>query len=201
MYPSLRLIAPVLFVLIAAACGKAPVAVSPAPPPVAQLQGPKPVASILDLMSGQLAPTSELLWNAVGTTSGPKGAVEKRPHTDADWAELRRQAMNLAEAANLLAIEGREVAHPGQKYLNPPGPGDLSPEKAQVLIAAERPTWLAYALVLQGSALATIKAIDARDVDAFTEAGGAIDEACEQCHKKFWYPEAPTATQSGQQQK
>jgi len=34
--------------------------------------------------------------------------------------------------------------------------------------------------------------VDARDLDAFTEAGGAIDEACEQCHKHFWYPDAPT---------
>ena len=155
------------------------------------MQGPNPVASILDLMSGQLAPTADLLWGAVATSSGPKGPIEKQPHTDADWAELRRQALILAEAANLLAIQGREVAHPGQKFLNPPGPGDLTPEKSQSLIAAERPTWLAYALVLQGSALATIKAIDARDIDAYTEAGGAIDEACEQCHKKFWYPEAP----------
>ena len=190
---SIRLVVPVLLILAGAACGKAPVAVSPAPAPAAPVQGPKPVASILDLMSGQLAPTADLLWGAVGSTSGPKGPVEKRPHSDADWAELRRQAMILAEAANLLAVEGREVAHPDQKYLNPPGPGDLPPAKSQALIAAERPTWLAYALVLQGSALATIKAIDARDVDAFTEAGGAIDEACEQCHKRFWYPEPPPA--------
>ncbi len=192
MHSSIRLVAPVLLVLAAAACGKTQVAVAPAPPPAAQAPGPQPVASILDLMSGQLAPTAELLWNAVGTTSGPKGPIEKQPHTDAEWAELRRQALILAEAANLLAVEGRVVAHPDQKYLNPPGPGDLPPEKSQALIAAERPTWLAYALLLQGSALSTIKAIDARDVDAFTEAGGAIDEACEQCHKRFWYPEPPT---------
>ncbi len=191
MHQSIRLLVPVLLILAAAGCGKAPVTVATTPAP-APLPGPKPVASVLDLMSGQLAPTSEILWGAVGTTSGPKGPIEKKPTTDADWAELRRQALILAETANLLAVEGREVAHPGQKYLNPPGPGDLSPEKSQALIAAERPTWLAYALVLQSSALATIKAIDARDVDAFTEAGGAIDEACEQCHKRFWYPEAPT---------
>lgn len=191
MHQSIRLLVLVVMALAAASCGKTPVAVAPASPP-APLPGPNPVASVLDLMSGQLAPTAELLWNAVSTTSGPKGPIEKRPHTDAEWADLRRQALILAEAANLLAIEGRAVAHPDQKFLNPPGPGDLTPAKSQSLIAAERPTWLAYALVLQSSALATIKAIDARDVDAFTEAGGAIDEACEQCHKRFWYPPAPT---------
>ena len=187
MYRSIRLIAPFLLALAAAACSKAPVA---APPAAAVLPGPVPVASVLDLMAGQLAPTADFLWGAVGETSGPKGPIEKQPHTDQEWGEVRRQALLLAETANLLAQEGRVVAHPGQKFLNPPGPGDLSPEASQALIAAERGTWLAYALALQGSAVATIKAIDARDVDAFTEAGGAIDEACEACHKKFWYPEA-----------
>jgi hypothetical protein len=194
MYRSARLIAPFLLVL-ATACSKAPVAAAPvaaaAPPP-----GPVPVASILDLMAGQLAPTADFLWGAVGETSGPKGPIVKQPHTDAEWAEVRRQALILAESASLLAVEGRVVAHPEQKFLNPPGPGDLPPAASQSLIAAERKTWLAYSLALQDTALATIKAIDARDVDAFTEAGGAIDEACETCHKKFWYPEAaaPPAT-------
>ena len=119
MHLSIRLVLPVLLMLIAAACGKAPVAVAPAPAPA--LPGPKPVASMLDLMSGQLAPTTELLWNAVGSTSGPKGPIEKQPHTDAEWADLRRQAMILAEAANLLAIEGREVAHPGPEVPEPAG--------------------------------------------------------------------------------
>ena len=190
MSRGLRLYVPVLMVL-AAACDKTPTAAAPAAVP-APPAGPVPVASVLDLMEGQLAPTSEILWNAVGTTSGPKGPIETQPRTDKDWAAVRRQALMLAEAANLLALEGRVVAHADQKFINPPGPGDLTPAQSQALIAAERPTWLAYAILLQGSALATIKAIDARDVDAFTEAGGAIDEACEQCHKKFWYPDAST---------
>jgi hypothetical protein len=29
-------------------------------------------------------------------------------------------------------------------------------------------------------------------VDAYLNAGGALDEACEGCHKRFWYPNAPT---------
>ena len=43
------------------------------------------------------------------------------------------------------------------------------------------------------AAASALKATEARDVDALLEAGGQIDEACEACHKKFWYPGAPTA--------
>ena len=34
-----------------------------------------------------------------------------------------------------------------------------------------------------------LRAIDARDLDAISEAGGTIDAACEGRHLQFWYPE------------
>jgi hypothetical protein len=154
---------------------------------------PRPQASVVELMANIVAPTADVIWGAVGSTEGPKGPVEKKPTTDKDWAELRKQVMLMAEAANLLAVPDRAVLLPGQKLTNPPGPGDLTPEKSAAKIKAEWPTFLAYAQTLQNSALATLKTIDAKDVDAFVEAGGAIDEACEQCHKRFWYPDAPAA--------
>jgi len=189
--PALRSYA-FLALLGLAACHHAPEShsapVAAAPPAVM----PHPQASLIELMSGLVAPTADIIWNAVGTTSGPKGPVEIKPTTDKDWAELRRQVMLLAEGSNLLAVPDRTVLLPGQKLANPAGPGDLTPEQSGAKIKAEWPTFLAYAQTLQNAALATLKAVDARDLDAFTEAGGAIDEACEQCHKRFWYPDAPT---------
>ncbi len=164
-----------------------PVAEAP-PAPVM----PKAQASVIELMSDSVAPTADIIWGAVGTIEGPKGPVDKKPTTDKDWAELRQKVMLLAEAANLLAVPDRAVIHPGQKLANPPGPGDLPPEKAQEKIKAQWPAWLAFTQALQNSALETLKTVDARDVDKFVEAGGAIDEACEACHKSFWYPDAPT---------
>ena len=39
------------------------------------------------------------------------------------------------------------------------------------------------------AASASLAAIDKRDANALLEAGGDLDEACENCHKRFWYPE------------
>jgi len=153
---------------------------------------PRPQASLIELMSGLIAPTADLIWGAVGSTAGPNGPVETKPTTDKDWAELRQRVMLMAEAANLLAVPDRHVLLPGEKLANPAGPGDLTPEQSEARIRAEWATWLVYAQTLQNAALATVKSVDARDLDAFTDAGGAIDEACEQCHKRFWYPDAPT---------
>lgn len=195
---------PYLFAVVAlgglAACQPAPSnkATADAAAPAASAAStaavmPHAHASVVELMADVVAPTADIIWNAVGTTEGPKGPVETKPTTDKDWAELRKKVMLMVEAANLLAVPDRAVLLPGQKFTNPPGPGDLPPEKSAAKIKAEWPTFLAYAQTLQNSALATLKAVDAKDVDGFSEAGGAIDEACEQCHKRFWYPDAPAA--------
>jgi hypothetical protein len=172
---------PVLLVL--AACGR-----EPAAPPPAAATPYKPVASVIDLMAGQIDPAADFLWDSVATITGPKGTVEKRPRSDKEWKEVRRQALLLIEGANLLMMEGRVVGHPGQKLEDPPGPGDLSPEQSQAAVVASRDSFVAMAAALRTAGEASLSAIEARNVEAFLESGGNIDEACEACHKQFWYP-------------
>jgi hypothetical protein len=175
-----------------AACAKSappPAATAAAPLPATM---PRPQASVVELMASMVAPTADIIWNAVGTESTTKGTVEHKPTNDKEWATLRSQVMLLAEASNLLAVPDRAVMLPGQKFTNAPGPGDLTPEQSQAKIKANWPAFLGFARALQDSAVTALAKVDARDLDGFSEAGGAIDEACEQCHKVFWYPDAPT---------
>jgi cytochrome c556 len=51
---------------------------------------------------------------------------------------------------------------------------------------------VAFAHALQDAAGSALAAIDKRDANALLEAGGDLDEACESCHKRFWYPGSPT---------
>jgi cytochrome c556 len=62
-------------------------------------------------------------------------------------------------------------------------------------INANRQAFNGFAKVMQDTAITSIKAIDARNVDALLEAGGALDEACETCHTRFWYPKATAPPQ------
>ena len=177
--------------LLLAGCAKAPVPSAEAKPAFA----PQPVASVLDLMAGPIDAAADALWDAAGTESTPTGLVDKVPKTDADWAKLRLQAVMLAETANLLMIEGRVVAHPGQTLENPPGEGDFTPEQSLAEINANRAAFNGFAKLMQDTAVTALKAIDTRNVDGLLEAGGNLDEACEACHKRFWYPNAPTPPQ------
>jgi cytochrome c556 len=85
-------------------------------------------------------------------------------------------------------MDGRVVAHAGQKLENPPGATDFTPAQAETEINAHRTEFNAFALGLLTAGSEALEAIDKRNVDAFLEAGGTIDEACEGCHKRFWYP-------------
>jgi hypothetical protein len=146
-----------------------------------------PLLTVIEIMESIVMPTAQIVWDAVGVDVTEKGSIEKKPQTDEEWASLRAAAVTLVEAANVLIIPGRHAAPPGTKSENPDS--ELTPEKIDALLAQQRPAWVAHAQVLHGAAMEALKAIDARNIDAISEAGGTIDGACEGCHLQFWYPD------------
>jgi hypothetical protein len=62
-------------------------------------------------MASVVDPAADALWEAVSTETTAQGEVEHQPRTDAEWLAVRHHAVTLAEAANLLLIEGRVVAN------------------------------------------------------------------------------------------
>ncbi len=178
-------------VMLLAGCAKQGSAPPPAPVLAARLPvGLAPEASVLDLMLELIDPNADELWESVATISTRAGVEERQPRTDAEWKAVRRKALLLVEGANLLVVEGRVVAHPGQK-LEETGEGDLTPEQAQLEIDKDRASFVSFAAALQTSSRKLLGAIDKRDTDLFLAAGGELDEACEACHTRFWYPNAP----------
>ena len=71
------------------------------------------------------------------------------------------------------------------------GEGDFTPEQSQAAVSADRATFVAYAEAFRSAAELMLAAIEKRDTNAMLDTGGALDEACEQCHRKFWYPNSP----------
>jgi hypothetical protein len=146
----------------------------------------RPTATVKDVMDYIVIPSSEALFNAVGSTTGPNGAEEHAPKTDADWAAVRQRAVLLIEAGNLLTIPGRHVAGPKDKSQNPGS--ELEPAEMDALVAKSPAVFAQKAQGLVGAALIALKAIDAKSAERLSDAGGDIDEACESCHLVFWYP-------------
>ena len=145
----------------------------------------RPTTTIKDLMDGILDPAADTIWNSVATTMTIKGKEEKSPHTDEEWATVRRSAIQLLEASNLLQIPDRHVAKPGQR--NEQGI-ELQPEQIETLINQDRQAWITLAHGLHDAATLALDAASAKDPEKVLESGGQIDNACEHCHQKYWYP-------------
>ena len=136
-------------------------------------------------MDGIVDPAADTIWNSVSTTVSKKGIEEKAPHTDAEWGTVRHSAIELLEASNLLQIPGRHVAMPGQK--NEQGI-ELQPEQIETLINQDRRAWITLAHGLHDAGTQALHAADAKDPAKLLESGSVIDDACEHCHQKYWYP-------------
>jgi len=145
-----------------------------------------PDITIIEIMESMVMPSAQVIWDSVGVDVTAQGEIDKKPETEEQWAALRAAAVTLAEATNSLVVPGRHAAPAGTKSENPEA--ELEPAQIEALLAQDRPAWVAHAAVLHATAMQAIGAIDSRNIDAISEVGGAIDEACESCHLQFWYP-------------
>ncbi len=128
----------------------------PPPPPPAP-----PFHTILDLKQFMLLvidPAADLVWDSVKTIMSKKGTEEIAPKTEAQWTTVRSGAATVAEAANLLMLDGR---------------------------ARDKKEWMAAARRLTDTAEKALKAAEAKDPAAVFAAGGEMYEACRGCHQRY----------------
>jgi cytochrome c556 len=149
-----------------------------------------PRASIREIMDAEVDPAADALWDSVGVTVTASGEEDKQPRTAEEWKAVRRSAITLVEATNVLMMEGRRATPPDAQ----PGPGELSPAVIQRRIDANRAAFVGFAQELRDASLKALDAIDAQDPERLMNAGGEIDQACEACHLVYWYP--PDASKS-----
>jgi hypothetical protein len=137
------------------AFAQTPTAPKPAPPaaPVSTL------LSVRDVMRHIVNPAAETYWAHTGVIDDEKGSNDRTPTTQAGWDQTVNAAAQVAEAGNLLMMDGRAR--------DPGGP------------------WMKYAKALNAAGMAGMAAASAKDHDKTFEAGGDIYDACFNCHGKY----------------
>src|SRR5712691_5019209 len=143
-------------------------------------------ATIKDIMDSMVDPSADVVWDSVSTMVSTAGIEEKAPKTDEEWADVRRGAIRLVEAPNLLILPGRHVARPGEKSETPDV--ELEPAEMEVRINKDREAWNRRAKALHDVSLEMLQAIEAKDREKMLEVGDRLDKACENCHLNYWYP-------------
>ena len=179
-------------VVIAAAGIVAGVVIGQQVRPAAQASVQQPpfvyTGTVRDVMHMIVEPTSTALFDSVVTDITAAGIKETKPETDDQWDTLEHNAINLAEAANLIKMVGRPVARPDELNVDPQGP-ELPPAEIAKRIAQTRDAWVKHAETLQAAAEEALKYVRAKDVDGMSKVGETLDDACESCHLAYWYPE------------
>src|SRR6185436_2971034 len=134
-----------------------------APQEQAKTEPPQPqpeyrtTATIKDIMDSMVDPGADFIWESVQTVVSAKGVDNRAPRTDEEWKEVRRHAIMLIEATNLLQMPGRHVAKPGEKAEDPKV--ELGPEQIEDLIAKDRASWIKHAGALHDATLLSLNAI------------------------------------------
>jgi hypothetical protein len=161
------------------------------PPPVeTPASAMIPVGTVKDVMKGIIDPTSSVLWNSVGVESGPAGLIDRSPKNDEEWAVVQNNALSLAEAANLLEMPGRKMSKPEEaNSKGTPDAPELTPAQIEEKVNKDRAAWNGKADALRQSASKALAFARAHDKDGLLAVGEEIDNACESCHKVYWYPD------------
>lgn len=147
-------------------------------------------APVRALMAGFIDPAADVVWNSVGTImTGPAEIEERVPKNDEEWANVRRNALMLMEASDLLLTPGRPMAGPGQKSA---APGvELEPSEIEANVNKDRERWDQLAKALHDASAEVLQAIDVKDREKLFDLGAGLDATCEDCHSTFWYPGQP----------
>jgi len=155
-------------------------------------------ATIKDIMDSMVDPSGDFLFESIQVIADEKGVRQVAPETDEQWKEVRRRALILFEAPNLMAMEGRKVAQPGEKAEYPEV--ELQPEQIQKLLDEDRASFIRRAKRLQDAADEVMQAAGAKDKDALFKAVDKIDKACENCHLHYWYPNDKRAQEAAKEE-
>jgi hypothetical protein len=139
-------------------------------------------------MEAFVDPHGDGVWDSVGITISAKGTVNHQPHTDAEWKQVRLHAVALIEATNLLAMEGRRLVPEGGKIADDGEQSVLTTAAGEELLKRDHATFVGFAHALHDVGEEMLKAIDAKNPETMMTVGEAMDEVCEACHTKFWYP-------------
>jgi hypothetical protein len=162
---------------------------TPPPPQTAQLWGDmKPIVSVKELMRDMLDPLADNIFDSVATIVDKNGTHEKTPKTDEDWEKIRIGGVTMAEGAYLLKIR-RPFAPPGDEN-NSTGPDavELSPAQITAKVEKDPVEWNARIEALRNVGLEVLDIVKRKDVKELADAGDNLDQACENCHRSYWYP-------------
>ena len=117
-----------------------------------------PVGSIKQIMIGITNPAAYVVYEAVGTKSGPQGVEEIAPKTDEEWQKVESAGAAVVESGNLILTGNRAI---------------------------DKGDWVKMTRAMMDQGQKAMAAAKAKDKDKIVEAGGELNTTCDNCHERY----------------
>jgi len=111
-----------------------------------------------ELMAHVLEPNAQVYWRAVGWIIDSEGEHQLRPESEEDWLAVENAAFVVAEAGNLLMMDGRAL--------------DDGP-------------WMTMSQALIDIGRRAVEVAEERDEQAVFDVGAEMYFVCTQCHATY----------------
>lgn len=150
---------------------------------------PQPVV-LRSMMKNVVAPQAQILWDVSNRALNDAGEPQASKLTADDWAKLSAAGQKVkAQADAIVSASKITVSKPGQKIQDEGITGGSTTAQVQGFIDADRTSFADMAKALSVSADQFITAAHDKDVVKMNQASGDLDQVCESCHVRYWYPQ------------
>ncbi len=146
-------------------------------------------AYVLQLMKDVVAPQAQILWDVGNKAYNDDGNVVASRLSAGDWTNLGTAAQAMKGVAVAMAQPGIKVAPEGTRMQDEGQPNVATARQIQGFIDADPEGFKAHADALADVSDAFVKASQTRDAQTLADASAKLDEVCEACHVKYWYPQ------------
>lgn len=148
-----------------------------------------PAPNLHELMKNIVAVQTQVIWDVGNGVLDDNGNPDPKKMKPADWAKIAGSAAKVRDATTALAKAPHVMAAaPGQKISGEGGEGAFGAKEVQKVLDANPKVFQAFANQLTKSMDELIAASKTKDAQTLFDVSGRIDQECEACHVKFWYP-------------
>jgi len=155
-----------------------------------EVQSATASADLHDLMKNVVGVQTQVIWDVGNRAQDDQGNPDASKLSTGDWAKIVDAAGKVKQASQTLArADHVMVAAPGVKIEGEGNAGAAGAKQVQAAIDANPAAFRTLSQALAASMEQIGAAAKAQDAKKVFELSGALDQVCEDCHVKFWYPE------------
>jgi len=146
-------------------------------------------ADVHALMKDVVAPQTQVIWDISNEAQDDQGNPDASKMTAAGWNKIIAAAEKVKQASQTLAKADHAIAAaPGVKIEGDGNEGVAGAKQVQAAIDKDPAEFRTRATALATSMDQIVAAAKAKSAAKVFEVSGVLDQVCEDCHQKFWYP-------------